>query len=787
MSVKNCFSKSKNKQLKALFNKKLKEGMSEDIAAVASIQEYSDQLAEKLTSLTGVQGNPLKGDFTRRTELKEVSKEVASKGVRIVDVVEKVATLKGQRNKVFKLFADVLKSPKYYKEMMTSIDNDTFKEGSLSMLTDIEDEAYDIYGPLGSMTRKFAFKIGKMGVAEGANSLSDHVLTQNKEVRTYFKQGTWGNKFLDARNSEILSEKELDALVDHINKLRSKNDKDLISKDERNELRSIKISGTLSEITNAFVDIANEKAYVTRANWGSLLNGYGMMMIRQGVHPHKVSALFTQPAMKDLTRSITLKEGIIDGESSFQIEKDLLKKYKDNLKLYGIEVPKAPKLSDIDFTTALSVAKSQDSREGALIQYIVLKNYMDNKETIKKYNAFVTSAKTDAKGAGRDLGDMLVRLNAFSNSFIFNKKNGLENVKQKYFDAAGNPTLAYTTYKNTVEFMLSFMDNNPLLFNGINKKTFSAFNKIATVSRNNERLDSRVAADYIMSQFEAYKLSFYAPLHRNDSGIPEADFKAQIRKFKKGNKYKIITKLLEEDGMFFLDRVSTKDVSVKNKLTDSWRLLLRDNKPLGDYLVRKAFEQSKFLPSPKQFHELIPFEWFLDNEYLEFVKEDTTTPNAEFVKYMMADPKRGEFFKFLNNGTSVTLNSNPYMMVDISKPTGLGNLGKGTPAYTPPVYGLVGDSAYKLVDIAVVTLDIDKEEKQIYQAVYSDLFSPTDNARRDIKKAYEKAKKIRFIDVKDAVREIPVLMDLVAAREQEERNFITEANTTPDDVENNEC
>lgn len=666
MSVKNCFGNSKNKALKSLFDKKVKAGLPEGEAALAAIKEYATSLSKRLSNITGVsEANPLTWDGQVKTKKEVQTTVVQDKKVRMVDKTKQVPTAKGARNKVFNLLAKALKDPKYFNEMMTSIDNDTFKEGTLSILDKREPQDMDAWDPIRAIETRFSYRTGGSGVAVSANSLSDHILTQNKELAVVFNQGTWGNTFMDAQFSEKLTNKELQELLDVINKKREANGDVLMGMPEAEaRLRKVGISSTLSELTNAFVDIANEDAFVTRGNWGDLTNGLGMMMVRQGVHPHKVSAILRQPAMMDLIESITNKEGVIDNTASWEIENEVIANWITQADNAGVnvafmDIPKGGQLSTLDFNTLFNSASTQkvDSKDAFRNQLVVLKLYKDSKGVVKQYNNFVTTAKNDAKGAGRNVADMFLRTNKFSDSYYYENPKpgqvgyGIKNVSQKFFDGFGNNTLSHTMYTNTVSVAMKVLNDNPLMFDSINQETFELFNKAAAQNTNDVRVATLGQTEFLFNEFAAYKMANFGPLAKEDTKTEQTQFVEEIMSLKKDRKYTLLNKLLitnvEGEFSFSMERLAQKSPESKNELSNSWRLILKDNPALGDFLVRQSYRQSNFQPGPNQYHELIPFEWFLDKDYLNYIQTDESIPDDQFLDQAVRKENATEFFKVL--------------------------------------------------------------------------------------------------------------------------------------------
>lgn len=721
MSVSKCFSNSKNKQLKDLFAKKVKAGIPEEEAALAVVKEYAASIQKRVSKLKGEDiGSTLTFDAEVKTETRKVERTVQQQGVRIVRGTKMVPNPKGIGNRVIDLFSQVLRDPKYYNEMMTSIDNDTFKEGTTSLLETREAEDMDAWDPVRAIDTRFAYRTGGAGVAVSANSLSDHVLTQNKSLKMEFNQGKWGNIFMDSQFSENLTRGELDKVLSVINAKREEQGKDLMGREEaETRLRRVGISGTLSELTNAFVDIANEDAFVTRGNWGTLTNGYGMMMIRQGIHPHKVSAILRQPALVQLIEAITNKEGLVSNTPAREIEEEIFSEWKIKAQDAGLDikfatVPTFGKLDKIDFDSLFDSAVNQEAntQEELKNQLLVLKSYIQSKPAVKKYNAFVTTTKNDAKGAGRNAEDMFLRQNKLSDAYYYEpaKKGqvgyGLQNANEKFFDGIGNNTLSYTMHVNTVGVAQKIINDNPLMFDSINSEVFELFNRAAAQNTPDKRVNNLTQAQFLFREYAAYKMSGFGPISQRDTIEQQEDFINDIMDLKSTRKYELLNKLLIDydantsEYTLKMERLSQKSPESKNSLTNSWRQIIQEEPALGDFLVRQAYRQSSFLPGPNQFHELIPFEWFMEKDYLDFLHSTQPLPGEQFLDQAVRKENATEFFKYIKAG----VNEN-YYISDITEDVNrMGTYGKGNKAMgKSPKFAITGEDNTPVKLLGVVT------------------------------------------------------------------------------------
>lgn len=785
MSISKCFNGASNKKLKALFQSRLAEGNSEETAALLAIKEYSLNIQERLSKLKGGDvGEILDIGVSIDTKVTKATKTVSTKKVRIKKTKVKVDNPKGARNTVLDLFMSVLKDAKYYNEMMTSIDNDTFKEGTLSFVEKTKEEDMDLWDPIKAIDTRFSYRTGGTGVAVSANSLSDHILTQNKMVKFEFNQGTMGNYLADMQYSEALGPETIKDLAAVINKRRILDGKKPMTDAEATtKLTKVRISGTLSELTNAFVDIANEDAFVTRGNWGTITNGYGMMLIRQGIHPHVVSAILRQPAMVELVDEITNKEGLIDNTASYKIEEDVLAKWIKKAEAAGITIDQNDQylgrltglvLKDLFLNTTTAAT----SRAALLNQVRVLRNFIEAKPTVKKYNSYVSASKNDARGAGKNVKDMFIRNNKLSDSYYYTEVGNLEvpygikNAYEKYMYWNGETTLSYTMFMNTVKVMERMINDNPLIFGGINNDTFEYLNRAAAQNTADNRVLSTTQADFLLDSFTAYRMSGFQPLVVKDTEAEISRFVGEIFDLKTARKYSILDKLLvSQDELtnqysFMMELTSQKSPESKNEMTNSWRLLLKERPHLGDFLVRQAYRESGFMPSPRQFHELIPFEWFLENNYMKYIRNLEAVPDDAFLEQAVRSSDATEFFKFIKGSVH-----EEFMVQNINSDNnrmGVFAKYKDHVVYRAPKFGITADNqpvkAVGLIKIVTVKGDertvktniiYEKIDKATSKSIY-DLNNPSVSnkdfrafAQNLMKDAVEGGAQVTILDIND--------------------------------------
>lgn len=649
MSVKQCFKASKNKALKKIFNAKIKSGTSEDVAAVETVKEYASILGNKLSKVTGEQTD-IEINLNRKTETVKVKKivetEVPSELIGTKVSLKRADTgIKGKRNKVFNMFEEALLSPVLYESMMTSIDNDTTETMLGAMLPDVATGDAYVFTPKAAVETRFNLKAGMSGIGDMVNANNDHTRSQGREIKLDIELGDWGNSTFDEGFSEFLdttenvNDEDANDILDDINIYRKSIRKSPLTMQEFNRR---KITDSLSELTNAFVDIANKNAFITRGNWGALLNSYGTMLLRSGVHPIKVFSMIRNPGMTMLIKEISTREGIIQNENSENIRKKLINGLRErfNTEHFNEQDMLLRNLDDLNPSKLYFSAKSQDmySAEELSQAIIILEHFNNQLKTIKKYANAVITAKVGENGIKKSVGDYVVLTNRLSNALQYTEQGtGFRNLERKYFDELGNETLLMTFHKNTVGLFESIIRKNPDLFMGINESNIQLINNIISDSSNSQFIQSPYNVNKIIEAMDTYYFSEFRDINKQYEAKYLKTLENKFFTTRKAKKYAILNKIYTEKDendnlIFYSNRVNTLDNVVKNKLVASWRELLKNDKELGEFLINRAFRQSGFQGKVGSFHELIPTEWFIANGIEDHISDTSKFLPGSFFK-----------------------------------------------------------------------------------------------------------------------------------------------------------
>ena len=657
MSIAKCFGNIKNKKLIQLYEDNIKEGLSEDVAAINAITNYSEQLNTELSNLSNDASLEIEINTARKKKKTTSTKEVTKKSVVIEETVTKVPTLKGIRNKIFRHMEDALTSPELYNSLMTSIDNDTTQSAIEAFTAKETPFNLRVFDPIIAIKTRFALKAGQAGIGETVNASNDHIRSQERGIKINVGQGKLGNIYMDEQFSRPLTKKELLGYTDpktkekipgflsYINNWRINNKKEALTVDE---LIERPIASVLSELTNGFVDIANKDAFITKGNFGSLLNNYATMLIRAGVHPYKVTTILLQPVVSELVKEVSTKEGIINNTSSFTIRENLLKKY---IKEIGKEkIKDIEGLDSMDFLTLLKTAdtKIASTEEEKINQYIIIKHIIDTVNVTRKYGNIIITSKLGESGVGKTIASLFTINNKLSDSFVNEGQYGFYNLSNKFYDKAGNPTLLMTFYKNTLDYVSRTIESNPLLFFGKNRQVHEHLNKIAVDNNRNKLISSEDVMNNLLENSKIYMLSGFETLNKTYSKAERNSLLEKIWKLRDSRKFAILNTLhrQEIDGrnVLYMNQPSNFDSNVKNSLINSWRNLINTHPKLGKFLVHEAYSKSGFKPGPRNFNEFIPPMWLIEQGLEQYMLNEYSSLDDSFQEQLLRNEDGEEFF-----------------------------------------------------------------------------------------------------------------------------------------------
>ena len=195
---------------------------------------------------------------------------------------------KAVENRMLDLYNMILKDPKTYDSLMTSIDGSFLKDyiagnkekGIEALFPEKGYGDLDLFSPFRQLELKAELMGGTFGIGQTANHQSDHPLTQMADAKL--------NQYLGMGN------------VDEFNNTTFSNIRD--------ENNNYDITTIIGAFFNAYVDIAKD-SYIVRGNHNTYTANVVFMLLRAGIDYKWVNAFIGQPSLKELVSKVNNTEG----------------------------------------------------------------------------------------------------------------------------------------------------------------------------------------------------------------------------------------------------------------------------------------------------------------------------------------------------------------------------------------------------------------------------------------------------------------------------------------------
>jgi len=522
---------------------------------------------------------------------------------------ENSKSMKSVQNRLIDLYSSILKSEHAYDKVMTSIDASFFKDDIIGMFPETSLEDLTFYSPAYQMKTKFEYLSGKIGVAQTANQLVDHMVNRHQNI-TF-------DGYLGIGAKDNFGNTKFDNEYD-INNGHS-------------------IADAISAFLNAYVDIAKDP-YISRGNHNGITSGVTFMLLRAGTPVEWVNRFVAQPMLAEMTRTTKNSEGITSQELAIDGERFNATEFVRKSNGLG---KKAVTAIDVENYVKKYSFKQLETAIKKFSQDRDMSNFTEEEvamqeETLNIFEYFQEKSKffAEAVGASKtpDAGDfaqMMVAKNKYENVLFNDKIQGFVDKFKDTFTGTYRQNGINWVNKLVVDNDL-FMSANPTLQSTINN--MSERTGKGALSTNEEFIKS-ISADfysYAMSGLDIFKdnLKDIDVLFRQ---VPE-----DIYKMKEDGSTNFLIQELEiksSAGYNFL-KISSKNKpkTYNNKIYRAWVELLRSNvkeeRVLGNRLIRYAFSQSGFKTNLNQFFTHIPHEALVNAGVSEHIKSIHQEMNA---------------------------------------------------------------------------------------------------------------------------------------------------------------
>lgn len=545
------------------------------------------------------------------------------------------------QNKLIGLYSSILNSESAYDKVMTSIDASFFKNDIVGLFPETKLNDLTFYSPAFQMKTKFEYLSGKIGVAQTANQLVDHMSNIHENIRY--------KGYLGLGNKDDKGNTKFDNEYDSEGKYR--------------------ISDSLSAFLNAYVDIAKDP-YISRGNHNGITSGVTFMLLRAGVPIEFVNRFIAQPILSEMTKATKNSEGITSGPLEFEGKRLRASEYVE--RKFELEKINASPLDLDNFgkysKSELESTISKFNRDGDMTNFteeeikiqsecLAIFNFLQKES--KFFNNSVRASKTP------DAGDM-AQLMVLNNNY----RNVVEDGKILGFEKKFEETFIGKYKKNGTDWVRQLVDDNSL-FLSANPTLQSTINSMSArtgkgLLSTNEEFIKSISAD-----FYSYAMSGLS-IFENNSKDFQTLFKSvpdEIMRLKESKSTNFLIQELEtrrSGGINFLKINSkNKPKSYSNKIYRAWIDLLKSQdkaeRVLGNRLIRYAFSQSGFKTNLNQFFTYIPHEALENAGITEHIK----TVNENMKNLDLDDNFRDQMFRHSADNKDIVQRISTKLMVNI--------------------------------------------------------------------------------------------------------------------------
>ena len=351
------------------------------------------------------------------------------------------------------------------------------------------------------------------------------------------------------------------------------------------------------------------------------------------------------------------------------IVKDVIKQWKTNKEIVGIiRDPKAlakmleNRTKSFNQVTNLNeYSKNTKGYSNPEFQITVIQDFYDLLDKAKKMNNLAKSAKPDVTGPGKNLTSLMIIDNLTQN---LKDKSGEEyeftNIEDRY-EVDGKKTILGHYFNNSIEFPKKVVESNPNLFFTGSKKVNAVYNDISNMVYG-ETLTNNTLGDVLNAEFYTYMMSgfeqikdpkFFEETKENLINVIE-QYQENVKTAKENDevadsnflldnlevKSDITTKgvngkKVETVEKYLVLNRSLKGEDVQNKLYYAWKDMLEATGEdagifnyIADNLIKYSFYQSGFNMNRNQFFTSIPHEFFVKNEFNQYVRNISKSSNS---------------------------------------------------------------------------------------------------------------------------------------------------------------
>tara|TARA_R110000772_G_scaffold62241_2_gene140009 strand:+ start:8722 stop:16302 length:7581 start_codon:yes stop_codon:yes gene_type:complete len=561
-------------------------------------------------------------------------------------------------NRLFEDYWSVLTHADNYNKIMRSIDN-PFLEVHIKALnngdTSDTNDNMMLINPIYQIQLKRMLMETKGGVGISANHSVDHNLSKNRVNYkfTQYKLGVGfqnesGETLLDndkdgKTESQELTSDEIELTLKLINKYESDTSKHLKAKD----IKSFKISDTITALMNSFVDAAKDP-FINKGNYNNYTSDTAFLLTRAGVHPYYTNSLLNSKVLKDLVEFIKIKESKLlpyddqyKGLNSFDafVVSELENRgYNKDNALIMMNKFENKKINTLTYEELVQNDNSDD-----ILDMNILYKFKEYQEKAIQLNKAISISRMDTNGVGKNHIELTVLSNKIIEVANMNGKKGmLTNHFNKYIQN-GVLTSLGTQMKNNVFVLTDILNSNPEIFVSGSSTVMDYINTIASVTptTNGKNILGRNINDktlrFINNEMYTNMLSKFPLFNSNENKVEFINkVKADIAKYQSNERddYKnsFLQELIPRNNSFGL-QFGVMSITEKNNLANAFSDLYSYEPKLDENnnvipgqvntyklaldIIKASFYMNGNNRSLIDFMEFIPTEFYIDKHVFQ--------------------------------------------------------------------------------------------------------------------------------------------------------------------------
>lgn len=628
-------------------------------------------------------------------------------------------SIQGLQNKLIELYQSVLTNPKVIKDIMKPVDIDFVKNDINNLLPANETSSLYHFDAWNDIQLLYDFRGGKAGVGQEANAVVDinreGILTLNKYFIGWGHTNEEGETLLDKEFSQELTKKDLKKYLEDTNNIGNESVINEITQPRIADTLTAILNGFVDIAKDPFITRGNWVTLTT--NVGNLLIRSGMhplyviSFMAQPILRDYVSYLNSQKSLiqddhgdmkTKFKKNIVAQELIRETKKFPQLSKSLLQIYEKFVKKDSTDItvfnasdiqsklykflgkPTSEVVTNDDYNKIidlikyahieafrdsdvnLTVKSLRDFRSQIKLksdtgfQLAVLEKFFDLQELSKNIRENVMVSKVDTNGNGKNINSLFAIANM--KQHILDKERNSIRGSLKGFNSKFNNTILGVYYNNSILNTIDIVNANPELFPQGQKNVQEIFNEIS-----NDLYGTPATQEEMMSKLEDeyrnFTMAKFFDLDVQESQDLILNLPNRFEEFRKDNRNKYL--IVDELQLKNTDGNIKRFIGLNNRkkspdfeatFVDSWRDLRQDNPKFAEDLIKYSYITSGFNTTPNQFFTYIPHEYFIENNFNDFIIRNTVVDQSDFLdKFYLNNSADNKYIYRLKNDDVISL------------------------------------------------------------------------------------------------------------------------------------